>query len=267
MQNMRALRKNTSDTACKTDRFIDNPNRIKIEAVLFDVDGVLRDVSQSYRMAIKKTVEKISGRIATNEEIIRYKSLGINNDWELSYQILKNERNCLGVNISKQDVMNSIISIFQQLYLGEKIHGKFTGFIENEKIMIDLLLLEKLFIKHKGKIGIVSTAPRKEVTYALEKVKATTFFQILYSMEDLDETKEYPKADLIKQSIILFDVKTACYLGDGVSDMKAAKVAGVLPIGILPAGINDPSWEPKLIEAGALHVFSDVNSAIDYLLK
>jgi HAD superfamily phosphatase len=235
----------------------------KLEAVLFDMDGVIRDVSQSYRMAIKKTVGRLSGTDATNEEISKYKSLGINNDWELCYQILLHERSTFATYQEKATILPIITSIFQKFYLGESIDDKFTGFIENERFVADIL--QKL--KSKYKLGIISTAPRNEIDYALGKARAIELFHpVIYAMEDLDEAKEIPKASAIEDAMIYLKAKTACYLGDGLSDMKAAVAVGIVPIGIVPAGINDPAWESKLIAAGALNVFKDVNEAINALL-
>jgi len=237
----------------------------KTEAVLFDMDGVLRDVSKSYRMAIKKTVGRLSGTDATNEEISKYKSLGINNDWELSYQILLYERSTFATYQEKVTIMPIVTAIFQKFYLGDSVNDKFTGYIENERFMADILLLQKL--KSKYKLGIVSTAPRNEIDYALGKAKATDLFHpVIYAMEDLDEAMEIPKASAIENAMGHLKAKTACYLGDGLLDMKAAVAVGIVPIGILPAGINDPIWESKLIAAGALNVFKDVNEAINAFL-
>jgi len=47
---------------------------IPLEALLFDMDGVLVDVSASYRLAIKKTVERFLGKDISLEEIQEYKA-------------------------------------------------------------------------------------------------------------------------------------------------------------------------------------------------
>ena len=57
--------------------------------VVFDMDGVLVDVADSYRETICRTVEHFTGRPITRELIQDYKNRGgWNNDWALSQKIL-----------------------------------------------------------------------------------------------------------------------------------------------------------------------------------
>ena len=245
-----------------------------VDAVLVDMDGVIRDVSNSYRKAIKKTVGILSGKEASDDEVTKYKSPwidedgklipGINNDWECSYQILRNERDILPTDAKREMVMKSVVSTFQGLYLGEKVNGEYTGFIRNERVLTDGKQLGRLMLGYRT--GIISGAPREEIIYTLKKADTPTYFETIYAMEDLNEREDNPKARVIKAAMRKLLSRTACYLGDGVSDMKAAVAAGIVPIGILPAGIVDPTWSQKLVDAGAVAVFEDVNQAIDLLV-
>jgi HAD superfamily phosphatase len=247
----------------------------KVEAAIVDVDGVLRDVSNSYRKAIKQTVGKLSGKEASDEEVAKYKSPwidedgklipGINNDWECSYYILKRERNVLPADSKKENVMKAVISTFQGFYLGEKVNGEYAGFIKNERVLTEGKQIGRLMSGYRT--GIVSGAPREEIVYTLRKGDILTYFETIYSMEDLDEKEKDPKARVIKAAMRKLLSKTACYLGDGISDMKAAMAAGIVPIGILPAGIDDPTWSQKLVDAGAVAVFEDINQATDTLME
>ena len=65
-----------------------------IKAILFDMDGVLADVSSSYREAIKKTAGKYLGRIISDYEIQVLKDEGgFNNDWKLTFELLRGMQN------------------------------------------------------------------------------------------------------------------------------------------------------------------------------
>ena len=58
--------------------------------ILFDIDGVIRDVSNSYRMAIIKTVKHYCFWEPSIFEIDEIKNEGIwNNDWDLSLELIK----------------------------------------------------------------------------------------------------------------------------------------------------------------------------------
>jgi len=56
------------------------------EAVVFDIDGVLVDVADSYRRAILESVERVYGESIPRAWVQRFKDAGgFNNDWDLTY--------------------------------------------------------------------------------------------------------------------------------------------------------------------------------------
>ena len=58
--------------------------------IVFDMDGVLVDVTESYRESIAQTVKHFTGVEVTREEIQDYKNQGgWNDDWKLSHHIIK----------------------------------------------------------------------------------------------------------------------------------------------------------------------------------
>ena len=62
--------------------------------ILFDIDGVIRDVGNSYRLAVKKTVLHFCGEEPSYQEIDNLKNEGIwNNDWDLSLELIKRKIN------------------------------------------------------------------------------------------------------------------------------------------------------------------------------
>src|SRR5580692_3532995 len=79
--------------------------------IVFDMDGVLTEVSESYREAIVQTVAHFTGRTITRDLIQQYKNRGgWNNDWALSQQIAAD----FGVDLAYEDV----IAQFNRLFLG-----------------------------------------------------------------------------------------------------------------------------------------------------
>ena len=58
---------------------------MRVDAVVLDVDGVLVDVSGSYRRAIVETVERLHGERLSDDDVQAFKNAGgFNDDWELS---------------------------------------------------------------------------------------------------------------------------------------------------------------------------------------
>src|ERR1700689_2320287 len=81
--------------------------------IVFDVDGVLAEVTESYREAIVRTVEHFTGQRVTRELVQQYKNAGgWNNDWLLSQKIAQD----LGVEIA----YGAVVDYFNQIFIGQK---------------------------------------------------------------------------------------------------------------------------------------------------
>src|SRR5215471_639975 len=84
--------------------------------LVFDMDGVLVDVTESYREAIARTVEHFTGSKPTHERIQQYKNMGgFNDDWILSHRMVSD----LGGDVAYEDVKQ----VFQSLFLGSGTDG------------------------------------------------------------------------------------------------------------------------------------------------
>src|SRR4051794_18783744 len=84
--------------------------------LVFDMDGVLVDVTESYREAIAQTVEHFTGAKVAREKIQEYKNQGgFNDDWKLSHHIVREA----GVDAAFEDVRDR----FQQLFHGDGTNG------------------------------------------------------------------------------------------------------------------------------------------------
>ena len=99
--------------------------------VVFDMDGVLVDVTESYRETIQRTVEHFTGKRVTREHIQDWKNRGgWNDDWALSTAITRAQ----GVEVEYQDVVDYFQSIF---------HGP-EGLIQRERWIARSGMLESL---------------------------------------------------------------------------------------------------------------------------
>jgi histidinol-phosphate aminotransferase len=185
------------------------------EAVLFDIDGVLVDVSSSYRSAVQKTAEHFLNREIPLEEIEKYKAMeGYNNDWDLTAAIVASH----GVMVPKE----KIIEIFQQYYRGRR----FDGLIRNERWLLDISLLEKLAARYR--LGIVTGRPRREAVYTLTRFGVENYFDLLIALEDIKKDKPDPAG--ITAACRKLDITRGMYVGDTINDLSAARAAGVVPV-------------------------------------
>lgn len=223
-----------------------------MKALLFDMDGVLVDVSLSYRLTIKRAVEYFTGQRINFSQIQEYKNRGgMNNDWDLIESILKD----YGEKIEKR----KIIDVFQEIYRGES----FNGLIKNEKWLLDLNVLKN--IKRNFKIGIVTGRPRMEASYTLQRFGIEKYFPVLITMDDLPQEKAKPEPFSIELALKRLRTNEAYYFGDTVDDMVAARRANVVPIGVIVGAVGYEKQKDLLLNSGAQWVLKDINDILEVL--
>ena len=141
-----------------------------IGLILFDIDGVIRDVGNSYRLAVQKTVSFFCKWEPTPGDIDNLKNEGIwNNDWDLSLELIKRYINKNNLSIKKPS-RDEIINLFDKLYFGNKNlieNNNWTGFIKNEELLVDRKFFEDLS-KKRIKWGFVSGAEPASAKFILE---------------------------------------------------------------------------------------------------
>lgn len=184
----------------------------KLDGIIFDVDGVLVDVSKSYREVIRRTASYFLNREVSMSDVDKVKNqVGMNNDWKATYKLINNPT------IPYEKVK----SYFQSLYLGD-VNG--SKLIDNEELLISKKQLLKLKEKYK-KLGIVTGRPRKEAEYVIQKNKLEKIFDCIIAMEDITDDK--PSPDSILAVIKKLNLGQTVYIGDSLSDVVAAKSAGI----------------------------------------
>ncbi len=78
------------------------------QVLVFDMDGVLVDVSDSYRETIVQTVKIFTGQTISRELIQGYKNRGgYNNDWILSQKICRD----LGVQVAYESIVETFVDL------------------------------------------------------------------------------------------------------------------------------------------------------------
>lgn len=221
-------------------------------AVLFDMDGVLVDVSRSYLWAIRKTAEFFLGHTLPLSEIQDLRNRGgLNNDWDLTEALLRKR----GMTVDK----TVLIDVFQSLYLG----NEFDGLISNEKWLMKRKILHRLAASYS--LGIVTGRPHREARYILQRFKVAGYFPVLITMDDLPPHKNKPDPYGILLALQQFPAESAVYIGDTVDDMVAARRAGIDPIGVIPPKSGRHLQREVLIQNGASCVLTDINDVLEVL--
>ena len=118
-------------------------------ALLFDMDGVLVDVSRSYRAAILGTAAEL-GVTLTPADVSEVKARGdANNDWIVTQRLLA-ER---GVECS----LTEVTEVFERLYQGT---AETEGLRATETLLCSPALL--LALKQRVRVGVVTGRPRED---------------------------------------------------------------------------------------------------------
>lgn len=215
------------------------------EVLVFDMDGVLVDVSRSYRETIRRTVAHFIGQLPTHEQIQALKNRGgMNNDWDLSYALIRES----GATPAYEEVVNE----FQRIFWGT--NGD--GLILEERWIPRPGLLERL--AERARLAIFTGRLRQEAEHTLRRFAAGVRFDPLIAHEDVERTKPAPDGLLkIREAL---PGRTLWYLGDSVDDARSARAASVPFVGVAPPGHPSRADLARLLEAeGAMAVLASVN--------
>jgi histidinol-phosphate aminotransferase len=221
------------------------------EALLFDMDGVLVDVSVSYRRAIIKTASHFLGARVSVAEADRVKSRpGMNNDWDATASLLRSR----GVVIPRPEM----VAVFQGIYHGTE---GFPGLFASERWLLPKPLLARLAARYR--LGIVTGRPREEARLALQRFGTEDFFRVVVALED---TGRRPKPDPfgLRLAMRLLEARRAVYFGDSPDDMAAARAVGVTAVAVQPPGLRSPAvWGRRMKAAGASRLVADLMTDLE----
>src|SRR5579862_7407344 len=103
------------------------------DLIVFDMDGVLVEVTESYRATIQATVKHFTGNEPARPEIQDWKNRGgWNDDWLLSHAMIKERGGAT--------TYEEVVAYFQKLFLG--------GMILHEQWVATDGLFDRLAVNH-----------------------------------------------------------------------------------------------------------------------
>jgi HAD superfamily phosphatase len=249
--------------------------------IIFDIDGVIRDVSNSYRKAIADTVEEFTGGgwRPTMEDLDNLKSEGIwNNDWEASQELTY--RYFEALDQPRDEIAlayDQIVKYFQERYRGRNPE-LFDGYIANEPLLVTPNYFEQLSNQQLA-YGFFSGATRGSAEFVL-KQRLKLENPALVAMEDAP-SKPDPTGmfQAIAQITTTPHNIPAFYLGDTVADMhtviKARELkpegnwigVGILPPHVQTTQAKQEDYAQRLLEAGAEIILSNVEKLNGQLIN
>jgi len=237
--------------------------------VLFDIDGVIRDVGGSYRRAIVETVHHYGGWRPTPAAIDALKGEGLwNNDWLASLELLRRARNAQ-TGQRPLPAFEALVAVFNGFYFGADPHGDpaaWRGFIGDEPLLVEAELFATL--RRAGIAwGFVSGAEPPSARFVLQR-RLGLDDPPLIAMGDAPD-KPDPTGLLRLASELAGplgpEAPPVAYLGDTVADVLTVqrarqRVPGqrFLALGVAPphlqvtgAAACRATYEAQLRQAGA----------------
>tara|TARA_Y100001968_G_C19263755_1_gene670577 strand:+ start:60 stop:857 length:798 start_codon:yes stop_codon:yes gene_type:complete len=256
-----------------------------IGLIIFDIDGVIRDVTNSYRMAIQETVKVFCGWKPSIQDIDSIKGEGCwNNDWDLSIEMINRHIKDNNLSISAPARTN-LIKCFENFYFGgdpNEDSSQWSGFIKNETLLVRKSLFDELTQQRIG-WGFVSGAESPSAKYVLEQ-RLGLISPPLIAMGDAPE-KPDPKGFIslssrLSKTPLGGSNHPILYLGDTVADVKTVLNARIriprqkfISLAIAPPHLYKKSnqeerlsYEIKLKEAGTDLIIRSMDNFMNQII-
>jgi HAD superfamily hydrolase (TIGR01548 family) len=208
------------------------------QALLFDLDGVLADVEDSYRRCVLATVASFGAELSRQELRDAVLAGDANNDWELSRRLLAERGVAAG--------LDEVTRRFQALYLGE---GGTPGLRERERLLVPTERLAAW--AERFPLAVVTGRPRAEAEWFLQRHGIDGLFSALVAQEDAPAK---PDPAPVRLALARLGVERAWMLGDTLDDLAAAAGAGVVPLAVPAPGEDGETTRRALRRAGAAAV-------------
>ncbi|MGB7436549.1 MAG: HAD-IA family hydrolase [Candidatus Acidiferrum sp.] len=186
--------------------------------LIFDVDGVLVDVRETYWRSGLQTIEYLTGKKPTWAEFYEWKRMpGNNDDWRM----VSRWATALGVPTSYDEARLA----FTPFYWGRD--GQ-SGNVQKEKLLVTPKLIQRWASNRE--LNLFTGRTRQEFTWTFEKWPAARSFRTIITMDD---AQKKPSPEGLRIILAGRDPKTSLYLGDNIDDALAAKSARVPFMAIL----------------------------------
>lgn len=243
---------------------------------IFDIDGVIRDVSGSYRRALADTVEQFTaGQFRpTSAAIDTLKSEGRwNNDWEAAQELIYRYFERKGRSRDELQIdFDTLVDFFQRRYRGPELDNpaQWTGYIAQEPVLVAASYFAQL-TQHQIAWGFFSGATKGSAHFILEHrigLKTPPLIAMHDAPSKPDPTGFLQMAEALNPQQMSVPV---LYVGDTVADMQTVEHAkqrhperqwlavGILPPHVLAAGETyAQSYAERLQIAGATVVLPTV---------
>jgi HAD superfamily phosphatase len=213
--------------------------------VVFDMDGVLVDPTESFRRAVIETVRHFTGRETTFARIAEIKNEGgYNDDTDIALRLVVE----LGGGATREEIEE----VGHRLFWGEDRNGMILA----ERWLVNEGVLERL--RERARLAIFTGRGPNTARHTLSRFCPSVDFDPIVT-SDLP-LKLKPAPDGLIHILAAHPDAEAVYVGDTIDDARAAKAAGVPFVGVAAPDAHFRDATIALFQAeGARAVIHSIN--------
>jgi HAD superfamily hydrolase (TIGR01549 family) len=195
------------------------------KGIIFDLDGVIYDITGAIKKAVEDVVEKYKMNVDKNEIMQEIAHLIENLQNYPVPEIILNSFDLLKVNFMQG------MSYFKKLRIGIYLFTQFNKYKDAESTLFSGMdnLIEYLS-KRKIKLAILTNNKSTYAEEVLQKYNLSKYFNCIVGFNDVSETKPNPEGIYLILKRWKMKPKDIIFIGDMTSDVDAGKTSKVMTI-------------------------------------
>ncbi|MFX1328282.1 MAG: HAD family hydrolase [Promethearchaeota archaeon] len=197
-------------------------NLTNFKGIIFDLDGVIYDITESIKKAVDDGIEKYQLHNVNRDDVMEEIAHLIEEIQNYPVpKILLNSYELLKVNFLKG------ISFFKKLRIAIFLFNQFNKYKEAESTIFNGVdkLISKL-VKHV-KLAILTNNKSQYAEEVLDKFNLTKYFETIIGFNEVTEVKPNPEGILKILNKWNLKPSEAIFIGDMTTDIEAGKAANV----------------------------------------
>ncbi|MGE5372079.1 MAG: HAD family hydrolase [Solirubrobacterales bacterium] len=216
--------------------------KYRLDAVLFDLDGVVIDSASDIATSVQLTMEVLNHPVRPREEIIPH----------VGYGAVTMLRGCL--NQADEAMLEQAVPIYRQIYLQHAL-------VET-RLFPNLENVMRRMKTHPVKKTAVVTSKTVELSEAiLQGLKARHYFDLIVGFDSVVKPKPDPEGILMVLDAFGAAPERTMMVGDAFTDIEAGKRAGVVTCGVT-YGMGD---RDLLLQSKPDLLVNDIGELLKYI--
>jgi HAD superfamily hydrolase (TIGR01662 family) len=193
--------------------------KLKVDAVIFDLDGTLIDSIDIYFAIMENALEKLQLPAVSRSQILAAAE-SENFNWELvlPQEVLKR----------KQTIIDEAWTVINEIAP--------RMFADNVEIIRGADRIVKYIASNGIKIGLATSTQRRYLKIKMQPLRdagVDQLFDVIITSDDVEKRKPAPDPLIACAKRLDLQPENCVYVGDTATDIKAGKAAGMLTIGVL----------------------------------